>query len=560
MKKRLTILLLFCAAALAAQNQKIDPTVEVDRDYQGKMMEITKGKLSTDTADSLSNFHLDFNYSFFNRPYKDMYEFSAVPSARMPKIDTVNIPVLIARLGIGLPLSAEGAILFTPTLPEGNCLNLNGDFNLFKGKVEKISIEDGKTVKGGTKFDDKEYTYGIGAGYTHAWRSGELDISARFNGGYSTYQSSSPADSHTYSSAGVKMGIKSSGAGKYGQKLNYALKGEFVHTQDKAAGKLQENHFAVWGEIGPTVGRYNKFMAGFGVETANLYGCSRYSAGLFDITPQYRYENGKLKVNIGVKLQGLFGDKERRDKYDSFIFPAVDLSFNLVPHNLWLYGRLDGRNNINTYRQTLEQNPYINPNSTPQGLTAGSVPLSIEGGFRGRVTDRFSYRIFAGYIVHKGLQQFCYDRENGWFNTFYSNTEEFCTGADITVSTERFKGGICGKYSSFTRGKESAFIDGLKAIGFPALQGEAYLGYNWDNRFFARVQCNFRGESNFVCTDGTTGTASGFADLVAGAGYAYGDVFTFWLKGSNLLNTQLQYHPFYAGRGIGISSGIIVKL
>ena len=45
MKKITTILLLLCSMAAAAQNQKIDPTVEVDREYHGNMMEVAKGKL-----------------------------------------------------------------------------------------------------------------------------------------------------------------------------------------------------------------------------------------------------------------------------------------------------------------------------------------------------------------------------------------------------------------------------------------------------------------------------------------------------------------------------------
>ena len=164
MRKTLTILLLSVSAALYSQNQKIDPTVEVNRDYQGKMMEITKGKLATETADSLNSFHLDFNYSFFNKPYKDMYEFSAVPSARIPKMETTYAPVFIAKLGIGLPFVTEGGILFSPHLEKGHNFNLNGDFNLFKGDVSEISISNGKTEKTGRKVDDKEYTYGIGAG------------------------------------------------------------------------------------------------------------------------------------------------------------------------------------------------------------------------------------------------------------------------------------------------------------------------------------------------------------------------------------------------------------
>jgi len=567
MRKTLTILLLSVSAALYSQNQKIDPTVEVNRDYQGKMMEITKGKLATETADSLNSFHLDFNYSFFNKPYKDMYEFSAVPSARIPKMETTYTPVLIAKLGIGLPFVTEGGILFSPHLEKGHNFNLNGDFNLFKGDVPEISISNGKTEKTGRKVDDKEYTYGIGAGYTYAWKSGEFNVSAGFKGGLGTYYGNrvpenqdTPVQDHSYTRFEAGIGVKSSGAGKYGQKLNYALEAGFAHTQDKSAGKLQENHFAVSGEVGPTVGRYNKFMAGFGVETAGFGGTADYSTGLFDITPQYRYENGKLKVNLGVKLQGHFGEKERSEKYHSFIFPAVDLSFNLLPDNLWLYGKVDGSNTLNTYWQTLMQNNHINPDTTPEGLMTGSVPLNVEGGFKGRATDRIWYRIYAGYTIHKGLQQFCYDQENGWFNTFYSNTNEFGIGAEFAFSTERIQGGIKARHSSFSKGKKSTFKDGMEAIGFPALKGGAWLQYNWEKKIYAGVECKFRSESEFICKDGTTGTAEGFADLGANVKYVHNSVFSFWLKGSNLLNSPLQYQPFYGGKGIGISAGIIVKL
>ena len=573
MKKITTIVLLLCSMAAAAQNQKIDPTVEVDREYHGNMMEVAKGKLDTGIADSLGNFNIDFNYSFFNRPYKDMYEFSAVPSARMPKMETERFPSLVAKLGIGIPLSSEASVSFAPMLKKGNDLHLNGNFNLFKGDVPQISILGGKTEENGHKTENKEYSYGIGGNYTHAWRSGELNVSAGFNGGYSTYYGSilstgnytgetypSEPGHHSYTRVGASIGIKSSGAGKYGKKMNYAAGGSISYTQDKMAGKLQETYVKFNAEAGPTVGRYNKFMAAVGVEGINYNGTADSHLGLFHITPQYRYENGNLKVNLGVKFQGEFGNKEGADKYHNFIFPAVHLSFNLLPDKLWLYGTVDGSNCLNTYSSALYANPHINPDETPSTLMMGSIPVNVEAGFKGRATDRISYRIFAGYTVHKGLQQFLYNQDEGWFSTFYSNTNEFRTGAELTVSTERIQGGFSAEYSSFGKGEKSTFKDGLEAIGFPALKGKAYLGYNWENRVYAGVECRFRGESHFACKDGTTGTAAGFADLQASVEYVYNPVFTFWLKGSNLLDAPLQYHPFYAGRGIGISAGIIVKL
>lgn len=565
MKSTFTILLLCCTFALAAQNQKIDPTVEVNRDYQGKMMEITKGKLNTATADSLNSFNLDFSYSFFNKPYKDMYEFSAVPSASIPEMDTIYTPWLHAKGGIGFPFTAQASILVSPRLTKGNYLNMMGDFNLFNGKVPEIAIMEGKAQESGRKVDNKEYSYGVGAGYTHAWRSGELGISVGFNGGYSTYygyrtNDAADAADHSYTVAGIEMGIKSSGAGKYGQKMNYALKGKFSHTSDKGMRELQENIFSISAEAGPTVGRYNKFMAAVSVEAADAGNAAHYTAGLFGITPQYRFENGKLKVNLGIKLQGHFGDREKRDRYHSYIFPAVDLSFNLLPRNLWLYGKVDGGNVLNSYTGTLAQNRHISPDHTPAGLMTGSIPLDVEGGFKGRFTDRFSFSVFAGYTIHKGLQQFYHDQRNGWSNTFYSNTNRFGIGASAVVATERFQGEISALHSFWTKGKKSSFINGLAPVGFPSIEGEARIRYNWEKKVYATVECTFRGETGYLCLDAAQGTVPAFADLKAGVEWVYSPVVTFWLQGCNLLDAPLQYHPFYAGRRIGFYAGIIVEL
>ncbi|MBR4883202.1 MAG: hypothetical protein IKU18_04910, partial [Bacteroidales bacterium] len=61
MKRLILILLTFIAFDAISQNNKqvIDPTVEVNRDFEGKMMEITKGKIGTSIADSLYKFKTD---------------------------------------------------------------------------------------------------------------------------------------------------------------------------------------------------------------------------------------------------------------------------------------------------------------------------------------------------------------------------------------------------------------------------------------------------------------------------------------------------------------------
>ena len=70
---------LFAITSLCAQ-QKIDPTLEVNRDFDGKLLEIHKTTLNTTFADSLSRFNLDSIYSIFNKPYIVMYEFNSLLS------------------------------------------------------------------------------------------------------------------------------------------------------------------------------------------------------------------------------------------------------------------------------------------------------------------------------------------------------------------------------------------------------------------------------------------------------------------------------------------------
>ena len=570
------------------QSQTIDPTVEVNRDFEGKIMEVHKGKLKSVLADSLYNFNVKFNYSFFEKPYKDMYEFAPVASAKVPQLENNNRPEIIAKAGMGYPLAPQAEVLYTPELDNGNYLNLGGNFNLYKGKVPSIQqvegIPDNTYLKrSGEKVENNERQYGIWGKYTRAWKSGEFNLNAGFDGGYNTYfgkavlpptgsgeeqayHSDKDMDGHNYIRANVGLGIKSSGAGKYGKKFNYAANLALQHTGDKWEARLKENLVKFHGEMGPTVGRYNKFMVGVDAQAVMYAGTANYYYVIFGLTPQYRYENGRFKVNLGVKAEGKFtnSNRENIDRFHHSIFPAADLSFGIIPQKIWLYAKADGWNTLNEYSSLLETNKFINPETTIAGLMPSSVPLNIEIGFKGRLTDKFSYSLYGGWSVHKGLQQFLYDMDLAWFNTIYSNNFEYYTGAVANVKTERFEGGIKFRYSAFSESKAGATIENLensencrmKVLGYPMPQGDIFAKYNWNKKLYIMAGCHLQGE--YYCSIDTK--VPGFADLGAGVGYMYSPMLSFWLKGENLLNSATQYLPYYTRRSAGFVAGIIVKL
>ena len=53
---------------LSAQN--LNPTVSVSREYEGKLMEVSKPSVNMAVPDSLTEFNLKFDYSVFENPYR----------------------------------------------------------------------------------------------------------------------------------------------------------------------------------------------------------------------------------------------------------------------------------------------------------------------------------------------------------------------------------------------------------------------------------------------------------------------------------------------------------
>lgn len=573
MKRLIVILFTFITFNALAQNSKqvIDPTVEVNREFEGKMMEVTKGKLGTTIADSLYRFKTNFNYTFFDKPYRDLYEFSPVASANVPKLENGSSPELIAEIGMSLPKSPEANVVYSPLLQGNHFLELNGNFMMDIADVPVYTVSGGKVAQTGEYTENNEMDYGVGANYTYAWKSGEFNAYASYNGGkrrlfqkiaedtLTPAKAKKPITSYSYNFHQLEggFGVKSSGAEKYGQKVNYAFKGDFRHT---ICNPLKENLFSIAGEVGPTIGKFNRFVVGIGGKYVDYSGNDGYNYGLFTVTPQYRYAKGKLIFNLGVKIEGKFTNNDYdADKFHNIISPAANISFGLLPNKLWVYAKADGWNSINAWSDVFAINNFITTNLA--GLKASCVPVQGEAGFQGRFTDKFSYRIYAGYAMHKGLQQFVYNLDEKNFSTFYSNNNEFSAGAEFDVTTEPFQGGVSFRYASFTKGKESTFVNGeIDAIGFPQLQGSVYGKYNWKNKFSIGVQCNLQGEEKALCSNGNVVKVDAFADLQATVEYAITQVFTVWLRGDNILDAATQYTPFYQRETRGIVAGIIVKL
>ena len=95
MKRFLTISIL-CFALLPLRAQVA--TVEVSRPYDVNLDGIRKPAIPTSVDDSLQRFDVHFDYSIFNRPYGDLYDFTPYETIQLATVGANRTPFVYTRL------------------------------------------------------------------------------------------------------------------------------------------------------------------------------------------------------------------------------------------------------------------------------------------------------------------------------------------------------------------------------------------------------------------------------------------------------------------------------
>lgn len=548
--------LLTAPSALRAQ-QKIDPTLEVTREFDGRMMNIHKSPLSTKTADSLKNFALDFNYTIFDKPYKDLYEFTPAASAAIFSRPAREWPLLLLKGGISFPLTPEAQLYFQPNLNRGNFLSVEGGYTCFQGNlpVAEPGAADNRVIKGDrVTADCSEYRAAVG--YGKYWKNNMLDISVGYTGGSGNYYG---PDSHTYNTVEASAGAGSIGKG--GRKINYSMKIRFRHTSDKSTMEplaLKENYFAATVEAGPNFGRYNKLTILINSENLFYSAIKQYNCGLFEGIVRYRFEKSRLLLLAGAKISGEYVSPER-DEIDKFYTPFflnATLSLELIKKRMWLYGEVGGGNLLNSYFSTIERGIRLSQNAD---LIITTLPLTIKAGFKGNIRSRLSYNLFADYSYVDGLQQFINDEGTNGLSAIYTKTRILSLGLEAGYAGKRVSG--YAKFShSFFYDKERKGVPGSH-FGYAPTTLDLSLEYNYRERIYIGTKINCRSKCDLYDSRfaGSTLTAPSYLNLGLDITYRLNSRFAFYAKGENLLDKIIMQTPLYIEKGVSAGVGIIVK-
>lgn len=546
------------AASVSAQNG-INSTVEVERDYEGRIARAVKSRIDPPVDDSLLNFKLNFDYADFYSPYKDLYEFSPIMTVGPASAGRVVYPWLYARLAAAWPLTPSADLYITPRFGEKFSFGVYLNHDSYWGRVPQTVLAGGNAVYSGQKIPGDRMKNKAGAFMGFRWKKGELKLDADYSGSMYALTQVSGIPSHSeiwnlYSNrsdhlrAGLSVRSTNPDPNAFYYDLNIAYRYfanrrsllEHLADADISLGAAVRSEHKVYLRLAGTFSGY----------------------GVWKIAPMYRWERDRWRINAGVTFSSAYGrgindgvsGTSRSGRF--LVYPDASVSFEAARNALWLYLKAYGDNRLYSLYDLSAINPWMD-NSDLKHLSA--TPISAELGLRGQVRDRFSYSLGANYTLARNMLSFMSQQQGQSVYQVLAGGEShiFAASGMLRWKSLDFYAMVEAGYRWFSNPDAALMI--------PAFDLSAVMEYNLRQRLFIKADCYFRTSATGMWMGTEDASASlcrvpAFVDVGLRVSYAINTKVMVYVEGNNLANSKIQYFLNYVEPGINIGAGICLKL
>ena len=571
--------------ATAATAQNLDPTVIVNRAYEGKLLEVDKPSLEMEVPDSVQQFDLDFDYSVFSSPYKGSYDFKPYQLLMKPYAASETEPVFYLRAGAGYTLKPEADIVWTAVNRDKFKLNVHADNRSYIGGYRSFKpVMSGNDALVLDRWRDQNSSSSTWKGYairTNAGIDGKYDWKRglfSFDMAYAGLASKDTLKNRSYNAYDMNLRVSSKPHGDnyfmYDATIAYRMgrdKVQFPSSEDA----LNEHIFGMSAKLGPVLALSHRILFDLGLNMAAYSGAVKANAAEISIVPHYIFSKGKWHADVGLRVAKIFKpeDSMMYSAKDQILYPDVEVRYAALHDAMSIYAKVDGGNDLNTYSDIIGHNPFADMSFGREKavLDATVKRFAFALGIDGRIARRFSYDLRAGYedygnamldaAVLTGVATCSYLPA-----VAYASYRKLYASLSWDWHTERIRFDGSVDYAYVPDFKEDVY----NVFKPASLLAEATFEYNWNRRIFAGIDCRYSSSRTAMLShvgsnvedsfEPKRAVMPGFADLGLYAEFAASRKLSFWLRGGNLLNMTVQYIPLYAERGINFTAGICLKL
>ncbi len=536
--------------------------------YTPTISDAFKVKSTPILNDSVTQKKKQIRYSIFSVPVASTYTPAKGRAANIDRPKPIEIYDNYATLGFGNFTSALAEFYSNFQLNRSDNLGLYLHHNSSQGGIDEVQLDD----KFYNTFLDlnytsrnRDYTYGIELGVEHQLYNwyGLPEFPA-------LTQEQINAIDPQQNYYGVKLGGKLQFDDLYFKKatLNYRFFGD-------AQGSTEHHVVAK-----PTF----EFEMGNSLITTNFI--VDYLSGSFDrdINPVLQIPNDYGILNLGVNpslvilrdnLTVNLGaaayysiDTENSDN-DFFIYPKVTASYRLLDDAVIAYGGLEGELKQNTYRDAVQQNPYVSPTLI---IEPTNSLYDAYVGLKGKIADVVSYNFRGSYISEDEKPLLVnnrpttlllegYDYGNS-FSYRYDDVTTLVAYGELNFEiSKRFKFGASAEYFNYDNEDEQ------EAWNLPEVKASVLVDYQINKQWFAGAQLFYVGErkdiDNTIVTVPTLPeavvTLDSYFDANVNLGYRLNDQLSFFVKGNNLVGENYERWVNFPVQDIQVLGGVTYK-
>lgn len=569
--KKLHILLLAILLSAPVYAQ-IDPTVVVDREFEGKIdVDVRMPQTPLTVADSLKKFDVSFDYSIFDRPFRDLYEFSPYQAASLGVVPPKAVPHFSARVASQYPLMPE-VDLFGQLVPKKNP-NVNfGLFVKYASEAGKIPAMD-QLIK---TLDARRLRMSAGAFFKYAWEKGELSLLGSYRTSYardgldareSLVATNLVQDSAKHYVNAYEADFKIRSTNVKDHEFYYDIDASFVRSAKDLKFQspvfdpynFSETALNIDAEFGSSFEEHRMYVD---VRSQNNWydQLGGYYLGIIEFAPIYRYSKGRFDGRFGIRFSNSFaGDNS------TSIYPDVDAKFELAENKLWVRAVANGGRNIDNLGLHLETAPWlmmglngglpgsIQTDAEPFKMRYTTRPIDAKLSFEGIIGSRLGINVYGTYTSFK-------DRMLLYSGQFYQSLPfvypEFVDYAKLSAGVELTW--TSKDLRVFTSVQGNKYNSESLLFMLPKIESLSQIEYNFKERLFLSTALVIQGERESMfgipaylpavplTQDGQRGKVPAYLDLSAKAEFKVNRFFSVYIKGGNLLNKE---NYIFAGIG-----------
>lgn len=512
--------------------------------------------------DTLQRFDVTFDYSIFNRPYSDLYDFTPRQTIQLEPLTNNKVPLFFAKVGMQYPIIPTAELSFHSRAKDGFSGGLNWHEKAFVGNLPEV-------LKGG-KFDVSEMNNNIGAGLTYDWSNGQFMIDGRYVNDVSSY-TYADVDARKHLKHEGSLTMKFNSAYVEDDSIYYDITGSYKRTTlsdirplISDTSILSESYLKAAGYVGASFEKHRIYLD-MNVEFSLYDGVRNFTAGIVEIAPIYQYSIKWFSTMVGAKFCssfGIAGTSHNKDKLnleeeelsgaENSVFPDVDMRFSIIDKTLWIRAAVTGGTEINSFSRMAEG---CGPLSVHTPLRAGKRQVDSRLELESLISGRLSLSLSGGFVRHKSKAVFCpvvdADYSIKDVNAAYFDTDQFFSSFDVFWKSNDFTIGGNFAYNWFLDRETRAVL-----TEFPSWRAGAFIRYNFREKIIASFDINYQ--------SAVSGSMFGhyevprILDSNFDINFLINRHFSVFAKCGNIFNQRNQYVPLYVEPGRNFGGGICV--